>query len=263
MNEASLRQGLQTTRFGQTLFFYQVTDSTNTRAKETLKRQPLPEGTVFIATSQTEGRGTGGHRWESSAPESLLLSLIMQTPLRHQPLSFVPAVALARTLRERYDIDAHLKWPNDVLVGDRKLAGILCEGVSHPGVGTAWIVGVGVNVNQRDFPESVRDIAISMHNISGRFYGIENVFQDYMLEMEQFYDHSREDLIQAWLGYTRMVGQTIRATHRDQETTVKVVGISPEGYLQVEHADGHRETWSSATHLDIDRRYSTYPAARQ
>lgn len=255
MNEASLQHGLQTKRFGQNLFFYEVTDSTNTQAKAMLKRQPLPEGTVFIAARQTAGRGTGGHRWESSAPESLLFSLILQTPLRHQPLSFVPAVALARTLRERYDIDAHLKWPNDVLVGDRKLAGILCEGVSHPSRGIAWVVGVGVNVNQDAFPESIRDIAISMRHISGTSYAIESVFQDYLLEMEQFYNQSREDVIQAWLGYSRMVGQIVRATQRDQETTVKVLGISPEGYLQVEHADGRYETWSSATHLDIDRSY--------
>ncbi len=254
MNEASLRQGLQTKCFGQSLFFYEVTDSTNTQAKTMLKRQPLPEGTVFIAARQTAGRGTGGHCWESDAPESLLFSLILQTPLRHQPLSFVPAVALARTLRERYDIDAHLKWPNDVLVGDRKLAGILCEGVSQPSHETAWIVGVGVNVNQYFFPESIRDIAISMRNSSGTSYAIENVFQDYMLEMERLY-HSQEDLIQAWLSYTRMVGQIIRATQRDCETTVKVLGISPEGYLQVEHADGRCETWISATYLDIDRRY--------
>ncbi len=255
MNETSLQQGLQTKRFGQNLFFYEVTDSTNTQAKAMLKRQALPEGAVFIAARQTAGRGTGGHRWESDAPESLLFSLILHPPLRHQPLSFVPAVALARTLRERYDIDAHLKWPNDVLVGDRKLAGILCEGVSHPGQGTAWVVGVGVNVNQPAFPESIRDVAISMHRISGISYAIETVFQDYMLEMEQFYDHAQEDVIQAWLGYSRMVGKIVRATRQDQETTVKVLGISPQGYLQVEHADGQRETWSAATHLDIDQRY--------
>ncbi len=255
MNEASLRQGLQTEVFGQNVFFYEVTDSTNTQAKELLKRRFVPEGTVFVATRQTAGRGTGDHRWESASPESLLFSLILQTPLRHQPLSFLPAIALARMLRDRHAIDAHLKWPNDVLVGDRKIAGILCEGVSQPSRETAWVVGVGVNVNQRDFPEPIRDVAISMRNCSGTSHAIENVFQDYMLEMEQLYYHAQEDLVQAWLGYTRMIGQIIRATQQDQETTVKVQGLSPEGYLQVEHADGQVEIWTSTTHLDIDRSY--------
>lgn len=251
MNEASLRDGLQTRVFGQHLIFYEVTDSTNTRAKDMLKRQTLPEGTVCIAERQTAGRGTGRHRWESATPESLLFSLILHLPLRRQPLSFLPAIALARTLRERYDIDAHLKWPNDVLVGARKLAGILCEGVSQPNLKTAWIVGVGVNVNQHVFPEPIRHIAISMRNLTGMPYAIEHVFQDYLLEMEQLY-HSQEDLIAAWLRYTRMIGQTMRATHHGQETIVKVIGMSPEGYLQVEHPDGQYETWMSATSLHME-----------
>lgn len=254
MDETSLKDGLQTQILAQNLIFYEVTDSTNTRAKAILKRRTLPEGTVLVAARQTAGRGTGSHRWESATPESLLFSLILQTPLRLQPLSFVPAVALARILRERYAIDAHLKWPNDVLVGDRKLAGILCEGVSQPSLQTAWIVGVGVNVNQHVFPEPIRDIAVSMRNMTGISYPIENVFQDYMLEMERLY-HSQEDVIAAWLRYTRMIGQTIRVTQRDQAATVKVIGLSPEGYLQVERADGQCETWMSATSLDRERAY--------
>ncbi len=255
MHKASLRDGLQTRIFAQNLIFYDVTDSTNTQAKKMLKDRTLPEGTVLVAARQTAGRGTGGHRWESATPESLLFSLILHAPLRLQPLSFVPAIALARTLCEHYDIDAHLKWPNDILVEDRKLAGILCEGVSQPSLQTAWVVGVGVNVNQQAFPEHIRDIAVSMHRMTGRCYAIENVFQDYMLEMERFYYHAQEDVIDAWLRYTRMIGQTIRATQHDQETLVKVIGLSPEGYLKVEHSDGQCETWMSATYLDIDRTY--------
>ncbi len=254
MNQTSLRDGLQTNTFAQNLIFYDVTDSTNTRAKEMLKGRVLPEGTVLVAARQTAGRGTGGHRWESATPESLLFSLVLQPPFHRQPLSFVSAIALARTLREHYGIDAHLKWPNDVLVGDRKLAGILCEGVSQPNRQTAWVLGIGVNVNQEVFPESVRDIAVSMHNLTGKRYAIEHVFQHYMLTMEQLY-HSREDVIRAWRTYTRMIGQTIRATQQGRETWVKVTGLSPEGYLQVEHADGRGETWMSAAHLDIDRGY--------
>ena len=256
MNERSFRRGLQTTVFGQHLIFYPVTDSTNTRAKELMSRETVPQGTVVVAERQTAGRGTGGHRWESAAPDSLLFSLVLQPPLRHQPLSFLPGVALARTLRERYAIDAHLKWPNDVLVGDRKLAGILCEGVSQAQAQPAWVVGVGINVNQRTFPESIRDIAISMRHVSGTSYSIETLLQDYLFEMEQLY-HSEENLVDAWQQYTRMVGKTIRTTRHGtaESVNVKVLGLSPEGYLRVEYADGCCETWMSTAHLDIDRDY--------
>jgi biotin-(acetyl-CoA carboxylase) ligase len=93
-----------------------------------------------------------------------------------------------------------------------------------------------------------------MRNMTGIAYPIENMFQDYMLEMERLY-HSQEDVIAAWLQYTRMIGQPIRVKQRDQAVTVKVIGLSPEGYLQVEHADGQCETWMSTTYLDMDRAY--------
>ena len=254
MNKASLQQGLETTDFGRYLIFYPVTDSTNTQAKERLRREALPQGTVLVAERQTAGRGTGGHHWESGTPDSLLFSLAIQSPLRHQPLSFLPAVALARILRERYEIDAHLKWPNDVLVGDRKLAGILCEGVNQANAQFAWIIGVGINVNQIAFPESICDIAISMRHVSGVTYSIERLFQDYLLEMEQLYN-SEENLVEAWQQYTRMLGKTIRTTQHGREEAVKVLGLSPEGYLNVGYADGHCETWRSTTHLDINSAY--------
>ena len=256
MDHATLHHGLQTHVFGHNLIFYDVTDSTNTRAKEMLKRRALPEGTVLVAARQTAGRGTRGHRWESNTPESLLFSLILQTPLQRQPLSFVPAIALARTLRDHYGIDAHLKWPNDVLVGHRKQAGILCEGVRQPDGQIAWVVGVGVNVNQQHFPVPIRHIAVSMQNVTGIQYAVEEVFQTYMLEIEQLYhDRGPENLIEVWLRYTRMIGQMIRVTKDHQAIRVKIVGLSPEGYLQVKHPDGRLETWMSATELDLDRDY--------
>ena len=254
MQDNTLRQGLQTHTFAQHLYVYEVTDSTNTRAKEALKQQRLAEGTVFIAARQTAGRGTGGHRWESATPESLLFSLVLQTPLRRQPLSFLPAVALVRALRQLDGIEAHLKWPNDVLVGDRKLAGILCESAWQPQQQLAWIVGVGVNVNQLTFPNPIRHLAVSMRQITGRSYAIERLFQAYMLELEHLY-HTEEDLIQAWLSCTRMIGKTIMATQDGTQRPVKVIGLSPEGYLTVEYPDGQGDTWMSAAHLDIDQTY--------
>lgn len=254
MNQASLQQGLETTGFGRHLIYYPVTDSTNTRAKERLRCDTLPEGTVFVAERQTAGRGTRQNRWESDAPHSLLFSLVLQSPLKHQPLSFLPAVALVRLLREHYVIDAHLKWPNDVLVGDCKLAGILCEGVSQANAQLAWVVGVGINVNQREFPEPIHNIAISMYQLLGTTYSIEKLFKAYLLEMEQLYE-SEENIVQAWQQYTRMLGKIICTTQHGQKEKVKVLGVSPEGYLNVEYADGCRETWTSMSHLDIDPTY--------
>lgn len=254
MLKQTLQKGLKTRTFAQHLVVYDETDSTNTRAKETLKIEILPEGAVFIAKKQTAGRGTGGNTWESSTPESLLFSLVLQTPLRQQPLSFLPAIALVRTLSHVAGIEAHLKWPNDVLIGKRKLAGILCEAVKQPDLTLAWVVGVGVNINQAKFPNSIQDVAVSMRQITGNTYCVEDIFQAYMLEMESLY-HSTTDLTQEWLNCTKMVGKSIITTKNAQQRTVTVVGLSQEGYLIVECSKGMRETWMSSTYLDIGTNY--------
>lgn len=254
MDKETLQRDLQTHIFAQKLIVYDVTDSTNTRLKEMLSIQVLAEGTVLIAQQQTAGRGTGGRVWESANSESLLMSLVLQMPLRQQPLSFLPAIALVRTLRQFDGIEAHLKWPNDVLVGKRKLAGILCESVKQPNQQLAWVVGVGVNVNQEQFPDSIQDLAISMRQITGNSYAIERFFQTYLLEMERLY-YSQENLVQSWLCCTQMIGKTINATKQGAACHVKVVGLSPEGYLIVEDVNGRRETWISSNGVNINQNY--------
>lgn len=254
MDKETLQLQLNTNTFGQSLTCYEEIDSTNSCLLEQLSNHCLPDGMVLVAKRQTAGRGTGGKRWESSNSESLLMSLLLQTPLRQQPLSFLPAIALVRTLRGFDGIDAHLKWPNDVLVGTRKLAGILCESATQPNQQQAWVVGVGINVNQRQFPDSLQNVAISMRQITGKSYPIERLFQDYLLEMEQLY-YSPQDLVQSWLMHTKMIGKTITATKQGVLRRVKVVGLSAEGYLIVDNQHGEREVWMSSNQLHIDQDY--------
>ncbi|MFT7649299.1 MAG: BirA family biotin operon repressor/biotin-[acetyl-CoA-carboxylase] ligase [Candidatus Poriferisodalaceae bacterium] len=244
MNAASLRVDLATTRFGRELEFYEVTDSTNTRAKEALETQSLPEGFVFIAATQTAGRGVGEHHWESSEPEGLLFSLVVQTPITRRPLSFMPAIAIARMLGERHGLDAHLKWPNDVLIGSRKVSGILCENAVQPDGSTAWIIGVGLNVNQTAFGPEVEDRATSLRMIAGKPFSIESVFADLMAAMEAVYDDTTS-LPELWLEHTRMVGRPMQVTDASGTCEVEVTGIDTDGHLCITRADGTTETWAS------------------
>ncbi len=257
MFKDAFKQKLETHTFGQNLFVFESTDSTNTRAKERLKESALPEGSVFVALSQTAGRGTRGRSWESNTAESLLFSLVLQTPLQQKNLSFLPAIALVRTLRKFAGLDAHVKWPNDVLVDQRKLAGILCESVNYPNnpnQSMAWIVGVGVNINQVSFPSVIAEQAVSLRQIMGKSYSIEALFQAYLLEMERLY-YSKEDLISLWLTCTKMLGKTILTKKNGVQRELKVVNLSLEGYLILEDANGKLETWMSSTYLEIGTKY--------
>jgi BirA family biotin operon repressor/biotin-[acetyl-CoA-carboxylase] ligase len=130
------------------------TDSTNTRARE-LAGAGAPHGTLVTAAEQSAGRGRQGRTWSAPPGRALLCSIIIRDPPRLLPL--VAGVAVAEVVGSQ----AQLKWPNDVLIGGRKVAGILVEG--RPAEQWA-VVGVGLNVALReaDFPDELRERAISL-----------------------------------------------------------------------------------------------------
>jgi BirA family biotin operon repressor/biotin-[acetyl-CoA-carboxylase] ligase len=120
------------------------------------------DGTVVVAASQTAGRGRRGRRWEDEPGASLLVSIVVRPsrPPREWPrLSFAAALAVADMLAEVAALPARLKWPNDVLVAGRKIAGILLE--SRSGLAVV-VVGIGVNLAQRQFPAELAGRATSV-----------------------------------------------------------------------------------------------------
>jgi len=141
---------------------YRVTDSTNTRARE-LAEAGAPGGTVVTAAEQTAGRGRQGRSWTAPAGAALLYSVILR-PLerRHALLPLAAAVAVCDAAEAlESGLECRIKWPNDVWVGERKLAGILIE--ARPQDGWA-VVGVGLNlaIAEADFPPELRETATSL-----------------------------------------------------------------------------------------------------
>ncbi len=151
-------------RFGTALTVLQSTESTNDQAAEAAKAGTT-DGAVFLADQQTRGRGRQGNTWSSARGESLLFSLLLRTSL---PLERVSALTLAVGLGVRdglsvsVDDPLTVKWPNDVLAANRKLAGILIETQSRGAAVESIVVGIGINVLTTDFPSEVRDTATSL-----------------------------------------------------------------------------------------------------
>ncbi len=142
-------------RFGSPRVHFRLTDSTNARARE-LATAGAPHGTLVTAAEQTAGRGRQGRTWTAPPGRALLCSVVIRDPPRLLPL--VAGVAVAESCPDGGGSDPQIKWPNDVLVDGRKVAGILVEGR----VQERWaVVGIGVNVAVRatDFPRELRDRA--------------------------------------------------------------------------------------------------------
>lgn len=160
-----LRPLLNTHDVGRVVHWFEEIGSTNDRAKE-LADEGAEHGEVVVAEAQTAGRGRRGRAWASPARRNLYFSVVLRPdlpPARAPELTLVGSVALCDALRQA-GVDAGIKWPNDLLVAGKKIAGILTELAAEPDKVDWVVLGAGVNVNARleDFPEEVRGEATSL-----------------------------------------------------------------------------------------------------
>jgi BirA family biotin operon repressor/biotin-[acetyl-CoA-carboxylase] ligase len=140
------------------------TGSTNDDAMDAA-RAGAPHGATFVADTQTRGRGRRGARWTSPPGENLLVSVLLRpelSPERTGTLTLAVGLAVREVAAARTRADLRVKWPNDVLAGEAKLAGILLESQLEAGRVTAVVVGIGINVAMRELPSELRGVATSL-----------------------------------------------------------------------------------------------------
>jgi BirA family biotin operon repressor/biotin-[acetyl-CoA-carboxylase] ligase len=149
LSAESIKEGLQTSCFGQEVLYLPSTSSTNRVAKEAAQKG-MQEGTLIITNHQTEGRGRFDRTWWSSPGKDLLFSLIFRPPLKASQtfrLTLLSSLAVAEAIRQETGLDALIKWPNDVYIKGKKVSGILSESGIHNEHLEYMIVGIGINVN--------------------------------------------------------------------------------------------------------------------
>ena len=250
MNRQDLLEQVQAIQFGHPLIWFESTDSTSTQAAKAVASGQTDHGAVFVAGQQTAGRGTDGNRWESSQPKGLWMSLVLR---RESPsataISLMPGIAIAKILRQKWGIDAHLKWPNDVLVEDRKIAGILVESIAQA-AGVVHVVGIGVNLNQSCFEAELATIACSASMVLDRQIPLPIFFGQLMTELEHLWQRP-SDWIECWTAMSRMVGRQILLKQNGPETVATVTGLSASGGLLAIDAQGKSREIISRAGLDV------------
>lgn len=250
MNREDLLDQLSGRALGRPLKWFDVTDSTNTQAVSAVMAGQADHGAVFIAGRQTAGRGTDGHSWDSSEPVGLWMSIVLREQHSASPeLTLMPAIAVAKVLREKWGIDAHLKWPNDVLVGDRKIAGILVESIVQAG-GVVHVVGIGVNLNQTGFSGELKATACSGRMVLDRVLPLPIFFGQLVAELESWWRRPQE-WVQAWSSLTAMIGRRAELIRSGSAQTVQVMGLTPLGHLLVRDEMGEETQVISRSGLDV------------
>jgi BirA family transcriptional regulator, biotin operon repressor / biotin---[acetyl-CoA-carboxylase] ligase len=204
--------------------------STNVRAQR-LAVSEAPHGTLVTASAQTAGHGRQGRAWVTPAGRALACSLVLRDPPRLLPMIAALAVADVADRFDRAGRSAAIKWPNDVLLDGRKVAGILAEGRPQEG----WVVlGIGLNVAvaEDDFPPELRELATSL--------GCEAVHVEAALallleRLEAWLATTPEDAIDAYRARDALAGREIRWGSPERRGTA--LGIADDGRLRVRQAD--------------------------
>jgi len=200
--------------------FLPDTGSTNTDLLA-MAEHGAPEWTVVVAGTQEAGRGRMGRTWVSTgAGHELLVSVLLRpqvSPAEAPLISFLAAVCLVEACREACGVEVRCKWPNDLMVGDRKLGGILAEATVKGGRLDHVVIGTGVNVGQRpdDFPEAIRDIATSLVVEGGRA-DVAALLGAYLSALRARYEPNvpgfREIVLTGYRRVCDTIGRRVRAT---------------------------------------------------
>lgn len=192
LNIDLLKQKLNTKTMGGQITFYDEVSSTNTIAHEFV-RQGATEGTLIIAESQTAGRGRMGKKWHSPKGTGIWMSLVLKPriPIYFTPqLTLLTAVALCRSIKRVTGTDINIKWPNDLLIGGKKVCGILLESSAEDERLKYVVCGVGVSANLQphDFPPELQSVATSLAIESGRTVEREELIAEFLKQFEDLYE---------------------------------------------------------------------------
>lgn len=242
---AALETALAGSIFAGKLHFSPLTDSTNSDAVEAA-RAGAPHGSVYFADEQLAGRGRGGNAWHSAAGDGLYVSVLLrpQMPLARLPLLALAAgLAAVDAVRAAAGLAADLRWPNDILLGPRKAGGILVEAHTEDQAVAYAVVGIGINVHQREFPPGLATPATSLDHEAKRRISRRPLLAALLKSLEHealaLEDPAGCAAVSARVerASTWVHGRVVEV-HGPQACTGMTAGLNENGFLLVQTTDG-------------------------
>ena len=242
-NETTIADQIHTKWAGKTVHFAREMDSTNLWIKR-LAKVGAPEGTLALAEFQSAGRGRLGRSWEVPEGTSVMMSILLRPKFEPQyapTLTLVMGMAVAKAVKN-LGFDVSIKWPNDVVVSHKKICGILTEMGVRDGKIDYAVIGVGINVNIREFPEEMADKATSLYLESGKEFDRSQIPGLVMEAFEEYYEKfaatcDLSGLKEEYESILANYNQPVRVLAKEPYEGV-ARGITDGGELLVEKTDG-------------------------
>jgi BirA family biotin operon repressor/biotin-[acetyl-CoA-carboxylase] ligase len=242
LTHADVQRLLATRALGRRLHVLDQTPSTNDDVKR-LALRGAPEGTVVLADHQTQGRGRQGRAFASPAGVGIYLSTLLRptvAPTRLPQLTLMVAVAAAEALSEVSGIDIGLKWPNDVEIHGKKVAGILTEAVLRPGGPPAVVIGIGINVNTRleQLPRELHERVTSLALAAGRRFARPALIAALLARLERLYEVFQtvgiSPIRTRWLDFEHSIGRQVGFEAACGPSQGTITGLDNDGALLVQ-----------------------------
>jgi BirA family biotin operon repressor/biotin-[acetyl-CoA-carboxylase] ligase len=243
---------------GRDIRVFQETTSTND-VIEKLARDGVNEGVVIFAESQTKGRGRLGRKWLSPAKKGLWFSVLLRPDLRPHEitrLTVASATALRRAIGNQTGLEPEIKWPNDILIEGRKVAGILTEMNAEVDRAKYVILGIGVDVNlsTRDFPADLRKSATSLKIETGKTLSRAELAVNILRELEADYQricsNRFDEVAEEWEKHCKTIGEEVVIRTGSREIRGRAESLAEDGalLLRTEHGRPERIVGGDVTH---------------
>lgn len=241
-----IQSRLQTKWLAHSVCYEDVVDSSNTVAKA-LANAGCEDGLLVVAEEQGAGRGRLSRGWISPYAKGIWFSVVLKPPFLPQEASkctLMAAVAVVKAVNSIKGVNAAIKWPNDILVNGRKLVGILTEMNAEFGHINYVVIGIGINTNAKaeDYPDDVKDIAISVADVAEESFTRVQLLADILKNMEELYEVACKEgfapVLEEWRKYSCTLGQDVKVIAPDVTYFGTAVDIDEEGLLVVRREDG-------------------------
>jgi BirA family biotin operon repressor/biotin-[acetyl-CoA-carboxylase] ligase len=244
-----LKSILETSRIGNEIHYFREVDSTNEVAKK-LAEDGAPEGTVVIAESQSKGRGRRGKKWISPMGGAWMSVILRPNilPINAPQLTFTAGVAAAKTLKDEYGLEVGIKWPNDILIDNKKVCGILTEISTETDSIDYMVIGIGIDVNidLGSLPPELKDTATSikseLHDGDvSRMILVQKFLENFEDIYNEFNTGNFHSILNKWRKYSQTIGSRVEVKTGTKIIKGEAVGVNSEGALIVELNNGSLE----------------------
>ena len=249
LTPSEIKPLLTTKWMGGTIHHFPTVDSTNSKAYR-LALHGAAEGDVVIAESQTKGRGRLGRTWYSPPFLNLYLSVILRPkipPRQASLITLMAAVATAEAIETFSGLPPLIKWPNDILLRGRKVAGLLHELHSEMDRVDFVILGIGVNLNMdgKMLSQEIREVATSLKKEMGKTVSRQAFLQSLLQKLEVWYEiflkEGASPVLKAWRDRAQIKGRPVRVTSDGETLTGMAVDINSDGALIIKTEDGRQK----------------------